>query len=118
MAFLSDISAHGDKYTTWFDMAYFSSDEWQDVHLPRLALLDGGDDETGAAQDDLPPGPAVHRQLELPFPNIISARQLDPLRALDALGLPCKKEGKNVFNYGSESSEDPLWSANSNQTLL
>ena len=31
------------------------------MHLPRLALLDGGDDEAGAAQDNLPPGPAVHR---------------------------------------------------------
>lgn len=50
---------------------YFSSDERQDVHLPRLALLDGGDDEAGAAQDDLPPGPAVDRQLELPFPNVV-----------------------------------------------
>lgn len=49
------------------------------MHLPRLALLDGGNDETGAAQNDLTSGPAVHRQLELPFPNIISARQLDPL---------------------------------------
>lgn len=59
--------------------AYFSSDERQDVHLPRLALLDGGDNETGAAQNDLASGPAVHRQLELPFPNIIGARQLDAL---------------------------------------
>lgn len=59
--------------------AYFSSDERQDVHLPRLALLDGGDNETGAAQNDLSSGPAVHRQLELPFPNVIGARQLDPL---------------------------------------
>lgn len=59
--------------------AYFSSDERQDVHLPRLALLDGGNDETGAAQNDLSPGPAVHRQLELPFPNVVGARQLDPL---------------------------------------
>lgn len=29
------------------------------MHLPRLALLDRGDDEAGAAQDDLPSGPAV-----------------------------------------------------------
>lgn len=64
------------------------------MHLPRLALLDGGDDETGAAQNDLTSGPAVHWQLELPFPNIISARQLDPLGALDALGLPWKKVEK------------------------
>lgn len=49
------------------------------MHLPRLALLDGGDDEAGAAQDDLPPGPAVDRQLELPFPNVVRPRQLDPL---------------------------------------
>lgn len=74
--------------------AYFSSDERQDVHLPRLALLDWGDNETGAAQNDLTSGPAVHRQLQLPFPNIIGARQLDPLWALNALGLPCKKEKK------------------------
>lgn len=40
---------------------YFSSNERQDVHLPRLALLDGGDDQAGAAQDDLSPGPAVDR---------------------------------------------------------
>lgn len=38
---------------------YFSSNERQDVHLPRLTLLDRGDDEAGAAQDDLPSGPAV-----------------------------------------------------------
>lgn len=77
--------------------AYFSSDERQDVHLPRLALLDGGDDETGAAQNDLASGPAVHRQLELPFPDVIGARQLDPLRALNALGLPCKTEKRALF---------------------
>lgn len=58
---------------------YFSPDERQDVHLPGLALLDGGDDEAGAAEDDLPFGPAVDRQLEFPFPNIVSPRQLDTL---------------------------------------
>lgn len=85
--------------------AYFSSDERQDVHLPRLALLDRGDDETGAAQNDLTPGPAVHRQLELPFSNIVSARQLDPLRALDALGLPCKKEGKKCLTQAVKTAD-------------
>lgn len=44
----------------WCDFfMYFSSDERQDVHLPRLALFDRGYDEAGAAQDDLPSGPAV-----------------------------------------------------------
>lgn len=52
-------------------LTYFSSDERQDVHLPRLALLDRGDDEAGAAQDHLSPGPAVDWQLELPFPNVV-----------------------------------------------
>lgn len=40
---------------------YLSSDEWQDVHLSRLALLHRGDNETGATQDDLSSGPAIDR---------------------------------------------------------
>lgn len=52
-------------------LTYFSSDEGQDVHLPRLALLDRGDDEAGATQDHLSSGPAVDRELELPFPNVV-----------------------------------------------
>lgn len=75
---------------------YFSSNERQDVHLPRLALLDRGDDEAGAAQNDLPPGPAVDRQLELPLADVVRPGQLDPLGALDALGLPCKKEEETL----------------------
>lgn len=42
------------------------------MHLPRLAVLDGGDDEAGAAQDDLTSGPTVDWELELPFPNVVS----------------------------------------------
>ena len=57
------------------------------MHLARLALLDGGDDEAGATEDDLPPGPAVHRELELPLAHVVRPRQLHALRALDALGL-------------------------------
>lgn len=64
------------------------------MHLPRLAVLHGGDDEAGAAQDDLTPGPAVDRQLELPFADVVRPRQLDSLRALDALGLPCAHQEK------------------------
>ena len=57
------------------------------MHLARLALLDGGDDEAGAAEDDLPPGPAVHRELELPLAHVVRPRQLHALRTLNALGL-------------------------------
>lgn len=39
---------------------YFSSNERQDMHLSRLAVFDRRDDEAGAAQDDLPSGPAVN----------------------------------------------------------
>ena len=42
-------------------LTYFSSNEWQDVHLSRLAFFDRGDDEAGATQDDLPSRPAVDR---------------------------------------------------------
>lgn len=70
------------------DVTYFPSYERQDVHLPRLALLDRGDDEAGAAKDNLPPGPAVDGQLQLPFADVVHPRQLDPLGALDVLGFP------------------------------
>lgn len=62
------------------------------MHLPRLTLLNRGDNEAGAAEDDLSSGPAVDRQLELPFPYVICARQLHALRALDGLGLPYIEE--------------------------
>lgn len=41
------------------------------MHLPCLTLLDRGDNEAGATKDDLPSGPAVDWQLELPFPNVV-----------------------------------------------
>lgn len=75
-------------------LIYLSSNERKDVHLPRLAVLHGGDDEAGAAQDDLASGPAVDWQLELPFANVVRPRELDSLRALDALGLPCAHQDK------------------------
>lgn len=55
-------------------VSHLSADEGEDVHLPGLAVLDGGDDEAGAAQDDLPPGPAVDRELELPFTHVVRSR--------------------------------------------
>lgn len=64
------------------------------MHLPHLAVLHGGDDEAGAAQDDLASGPAVDWQLELPFAHVVRPRELDSLRALDALGLPCAQQDK------------------------
>lgn len=75
-------------------LIYLSSNERQDVHLPRLAVLHGGDDEAGAAQDDLTSGPAVDWQLELPFANVVRPRELDSLGALDALGLPCAQRDR------------------------
>lgn len=75
-------------------LIYLSTNERQDVHLPRLAVLHGGDDEAGATQDDLTPGPAVDWQLELPFADVVRPRELHSLRALNALGLPCAQQDK------------------------
>lgn len=80
---------------------YFSSNEWKDVHLPRLALLDRGNDEAGATQDDLPSGPAVHRELQLPFTDVVCPGQLDPLGALDVLWLLWKEKEKRERERGT-----------------
>lgn len=47
------------------------------MHLPRQAVLDGGHDETGAAEDDLPLRPFV--QLRLALPHAENAFQHGPL---------------------------------------
>ena len=71
------------------------------MHLARLALLDGGHDEAGATQDDLPSGPAIHRQLELPFAHVVRPRQLNTLRALDAVRLSWKeRKEERLLVYG------------------
>lgn len=75
-------------------VTHFSTNKRQDMHLPRLALFNGGDDEASAAQDDLSSGPAVDRQLKLPFSNVVCPRQLDPLWALDTLRFPWEQEKK------------------------
>lgn len=54
-----------------------SPHQGQDVHLPRQAVLDGGHDETGAAEDDLPLRPFV--QLRLALPHAENAFQHGPL---------------------------------------
>lgn len=57
------------------------------MHLARVAVFDGGDNEAGATKDHLASGPAVDWQLEFPFADIIRPRQLHAFRALDAVGL-------------------------------
>lgn len=54
-----------------------SPHQGQDVHLPRQAVLDGGHDETGAAEDDLPFRPFV--QLRLALSDAENAFQQGPL---------------------------------------
>lgn len=47
------------------------------MHLPRQAVLDGGHDQTGAAEDDLPLRPFV--QLRLALSDAENAFQQGPL---------------------------------------
>lgn len=72
---------------------YLSSDERQDVHLASVGVFDGGDDEAGATQGDLPLGPAVDGQRQLPFPHVEHPGELHALRAADTPGLPWGEGG-------------------------
>lgn len=71
---------------------YLSSDEREDVHLPGVRVLDGGNDEAGSTEGDLTLGPAVHRQRQLPLPHVKHPRELHALGAACRARLSCGDE--------------------------
>lgn len=68
-------------------MKYLSSDEREDVHLASVGVFHRGDNEAGSTESDLTLRPAVHRQCQLPLPNIVHPGQLHALRAAHAARL-------------------------------
>lgn len=61
------------------------------MHLPGEAVLDGGDDQAGAAQDDLPLRPLV--QLRLALAHAEHALQQRAVQLVRAQRLLCGGEG-------------------------
>lgn len=88
---------------------YLSSDEREDVHLPGVRVLDGGNDEAGSAQGDLALRPAVHRQRQLPLPHVKDSRKLHALRPAHRAGLSWKGQtGRRTHTHRQDSQRNAL----------
>lgn len=68
------------------------------MHLASVGVFHRGHNEAGSAQGDLAFGPAVHRQRQLPFPNIVHPRKLHALRTAHAAGFTCRQNDRSWVN--------------------
>lgn len=75
----------------WKHLKYLSADKREDVHLASVGVFHRGDNEAGSTESDLALRPAVHRQRQLPFPNIVHPRQLHTLRTAHTARLTWRK---------------------------